>query len=257
MSPFNMRFIVSASIALIFSSCVVAQEIAVFGPPTVAYEGQRTLVTSDASVVQIVHSKPGKSRSETMLDGQTVIQIWRDDLEKLWSISPDQGIAMEVSYGTDQARSPLDGFDEQTSILEKRYIGKETVNGVMTDHHYMRSTVSGGGVTSGDVWTTPENILVRMRMTQTSPGDPAQQISYDLTGLRLTYQPDELFEIPAGYQVVSMASGGISPAFAGVGDYAGDVAKDASQEAKNEADRQVRNKVRSKTAKAVRKILPW
>jgi hypothetical protein len=257
MSPFNKRLIVSASVALIFGSTAMAQEIAVFGPPTVAYEGQRTLVTSDASIVQIVHSKPSKNRSETVLDGQKVIQIWRDDLEKLWSISPDQGIAMEASYGSDQAMSPLGGFDEQTSILEKRFIGKETVNGVMTDHHYMSSTISGGGVTKGDVWTTSENVLIRMRMVQTSPGEPAQQISYDLTGLRLTYQPDELFEIPAGYQVVSMGAGGVPPVFGGVGDYAGNVAKDASQEAKNEADRQVRSKVRSETAKAVRKILPW
>ena len=258
MSSFYRRLVVSACAAGMLSSSAAAQEISVFGRPTVAYEGQRTLVTSEASLVQNVHSKPGKNRSETRIDGQTVIQIWRYDLQKLWSVSPEQGVAMEVPYGSDQARLPLDGFDDETRVLEKRFVGRESVNGVITDHHYMRSTVSGGGVTSGDVWTTSDNILVRMRMIQTSPGESAQQVSYDLNGLRLTYQPDDLFEIPAGYQVVSMgAAGGMPSVLGGVGDYAGDVATDASREAKNEADRQVRSKVKNETAKAVRKILPW
>tara|TARA_R110000787_G_scaffold279677_1_gene389948 strand:- start:34527 stop:35300 length:774 start_codon:yes stop_codon:yes gene_type:complete len=257
MSLFSRFLFTTACLAAVTNTPALAQEISVFGPPLVAYEGHRTIVTSEANIAQTVHSKPGKNRSEMHMDGQSVIQIWRDDLKTLWSISPDQGIAMEFPYGSEQTQSPLDSFDEQTTVLEKRYIGKETVNGVITDHHYMRSTMSGGGTTSGDVWTTPENVTVRMRMTQISPGEAAQQISYDLTGLRVTHQPDELFEIPAGYQVMSMGAGGLPSVVGGVGGYAGDVANDAAQEARHEADRQVRYKVRNETAKAVRKILPW
>ncbi len=234
-----------------------AQEIAVFGPPTVSYQGQRVIVTNEASLSQTVYSKPGKNRTEMVMEGQTLVQIWRDDLQTMWSISPDQGFAMEIPFGAEQAKSPLDGLDEQTAILEKRYIGKETVNGVMTDHHFLRSSVSGGGTTSGDVWTTPENITVRMRMMQVEPGQAAENISYDLTGLQRSFQPDALFEVPAGYQVMSMGAGGMPGVLGAAGTYAGDVAGDATDSAKNEADRQVRGKVRNEAAKAVRKIFKW
>jgi hypothetical protein len=234
-----------------------AQEIAVFGPPTVSYQGHRTIVTNEASLSQTVHSKPGKNRTEMTMEGQTVIQIWRDDLQTLWSISPQQGFVMEIPFGADQAKSPLDGLDEQTAILEKRLIGRETVNGVVTDHHFLRASVSGGGTTKGDVWTTPENITVRMRMTQVEPGQRDELISYDLNGLQRSFQADELFEVPAGYQVMSMGGGGMPKVFGAAGGYAGDVAGDAADTAKNEADRQVRGKARNEAAKAVRKIFKW
>ncbi|MFH1518471.1 MAG: hypothetical protein ABIH17_11400, partial [Pseudomonadota bacterium] len=101
------------------ASQVEAQEIAVFGPPTVSYQGQRTIVTNEASLSQTVYSKPGKNRTEMTMEGQTMIQIWRDDLQTLWSISPQQGFAMEIPFGADQAKSPLEGLDEQTADLEK------------------------------------------------------------------------------------------------------------------------------------------
>lgn len=253
----TMATAATAFCLLAVASPAEAQEIAVFGPPTVSYQGQRTIVTNEASLSQAVYSKPGKNRTEMTMDGQTVIQIWRDDLQTLWSISPQQGFAMEIPFGADQAKSPLDGLDEQTAVLEKRFIGSEKVNGVMTDHHFLRATVSGGGTTSGDVWTTPENITVRMRMTQVEPGQRAENISYDLNGLQRSFQADQLFEVPAGYQVMSMGSGGMPSVFGAAGGYAGDVAGDAADTAKNEADRQVRGKARNEAAKAVRKIFKW
>ena len=89
-----------------------AQEIAVFGPPTVSYQGQRMIVTNESSLSQAVHSKPGKNRTEMVVEGQTIIQIWRDDLQTMWSISPEQGFAMEIPFGAEQAKSPLDGLDD-------------------------------------------------------------------------------------------------------------------------------------------------
>jgi len=234
-----------------------AQEMAVFGPPIVSYQGQRTIVTDEGSVNQIVHSKPGKTRTEMTEKGQTVIRIWRDDAQTMWSMSPDEGIATEIPFGAEQAKSPLVGLGEQTAVLEKRFIGRETANGVLTDHHFVRASVSGGATTKGDVWTTPENITVRMRMTQVEPGQRAENISYDLNGLQRSFQTDELFEVPAGYQVMSMGGGGVPDVFGAAGGYAGDVAGDAADTAKNEVDRQVRGKARNEAAKAVRKIFKW
>jgi len=248
---------VAAFCLLAAASPARAQEISVFGPPTVSYQGQRLIVTDEASLSQMVYSKPGKNRIEMTMEGQTLVQIWRDDLQTMWTLSPEQGVAMEIPFGAAGAHLPMEGFDEQAAILEKRFIGKEAVNGVMTDHHFLRATLSGGGTTSGDVWTTQENITIRMRLTQVEPGERAETVSYDLNGLRLAFQADELFEVPAGYQVMSMGTGAMPGAVTAAGDYAGDVAEDAANAARNEADRQVRGKARSEATRAVRKLFKW
>jgi Domain of unknown function (DUF4412) len=177
--------LVCASLALFPAlSSVSAQEIAVLGPPTVSYEAQRTITTNEMSLIQEVHSKPGKNRSEMTMQGQQVIQIWRDDQKMLYSLSPQQGVAVAIPYGNDMAKSPLADFDEETAVLEKRFIGKETVNGMRTDHYFIKASSSGGAVTNGDFWTTPEKIAVRMRMKLTTPGEPEQDVSIDLIGLK-------------------------------------------------------------------------
>ena len=245
--------IISAS----FSSMTVsAQEISVMGPPTVSYEAQRSIITQDVSLIQSVHSKPGKNRSEMSISGQEVIQIWRDDLSMVYSLSPQQGVAMAIPYGSDKLDTTIAGFDRDTAVLEKRYIGKETVNGVSANHYYIKASSSGGGTAMGDVWTTPENITVRMRMKVKTPGDPQQDVSLDLIGLRITHQPDVLFEVPDGYQVMD-ASGMEGSIMGSVSGYAGDVANEAGNSAVREADRRVRNKANQEAAKAVRKILKW
>jgi len=237
-------------------SSVSAQEIAVLGPPAVSYEAQRTITTNEMSLIQQVHSKPGKNRSEMTMQGQQVIQIWRDDQKMLYSLSPQQGVAMAIPYGNDRARSPLADFDEETAVLEKRFIGKETVNGMRTDHYFIKASSSGGAVTNGDFWTTPEKIAVRMRMKLTMPGEPEQDVSIDLIGLKISDQPDALFEVPEGYQVMSM-DGMQTGIFGSVTDYTGDVANQAAEAAAREADQQVRNKANQEAGKLVRKIFKW
>lgn len=257
MLRFTIASAATAFCLLVLVGQADAQEISVFGPPTVSYQGQRTMVTNEASLSQLVYSKPGKNRTEMTMEGQAVIQIWRDDLQMVWSILPQQGFAMEIPFGAEQARSPFADLNEQTMVVEKRFIGRETMNGVMTDHHFLRATVSGGGTTSGDVWITPENITVRMRMTQIEPGQRAENISYDLNDLQRTFQADHLFEVPPGYQIVSMGQGRTPNVFGAAGGYAGEVAGDAADTAKNEVDRQVRGKARDEATKAVRKIFKW
>ena len=233
----------------------MAQEIAVLGPPTAAYEAQRTIVTNDMSLLQTVHSKPGKNRSETSIEGQDVIQIWRDDLKTLYSLSPQQGVAMAIPYGSDQAHSALSEFDQDTTVLEKRFIGRETVNGVKADHYFLKATSSGGAISSGDVWATAGGITVRMRMKLTQPGEPVQAVGLDLTGLTLADQPDSLFEIPSGYQTLSM--GGMPTIAGSASGYTADVANDAADAAKREADRKIRGKAEQEATNLVRKIFKW
>ena len=75
-------------------------------------------------------------------------------------------------------------------------------------------------------------------------------MNYDLRDLAIGPQPDALFEVPAGYQLVSMGNPGMSA----MGGYMGSLAEDAKNTAANETDRQVRNTVREETSKAIGRL---
>ncbi len=251
-----MKALLAASGMILVASQSEAQEFSILGGPTVAYQGERTITTSDVSMVQTVYAKPGKGRYETVMEGMQIVQIWRDDLNLIWSLTPGQNFAISIPYGSEQASSPFAALEDQSVTIEKRLIGTEAVNGVQASRYFVTSTGSNGGGATGHVWMTPQNITVRMRMQYSEPGEAAGDLHFDLTGLVITDQPDSRFELPDGYQVMSM--GAATPSVAGMmGDYAGDVAQDATDEAVAEADRNVRGKARSEARKAVRKILKW
>lgn len=89
-----------------------------------------------------------------------------------------------------------------------------------------------------------------------APGEPQQDVSIFLIGLKTSDQPDALFELPEGGQVMSM-DGMQTGIFGSVTDFAGDVAHQAAEAAAREADQQVRNKATQKAGKLVRKIFKW
>lgn len=264
----TMKSLLAAGALMIAGTTAQAQEIAMFGQPTSPYQGQRTFTTGDTTFAQTIYSKPGKTRTEMNMEGMQIIQIWRMDKQVIWSLMPQQNMAVEMGFGSDQAASPLDQFkQDETTKVEMRLIGRDDVNGVTANRYYISGTDENGTKLDGHVWNTAQNITVRMRMKNTSPGSAPEEFNYDLTNLQLRDQPDSLFEVPAGYQVMSMGAGfpGMAPGMTGpenglgggLGDYAGDVAKDAKDEAVREADRQVRGKARDEARKAIRKVLPW
>ncbi|MBY9068167.1 hypothetical protein K1X12_14745 [Hyphomonas sp. WL0036] len=234
----------------------LAQEFALTGSPTVSYQGQRTLSAGGEVINQTVYSTRGKSRYEMVLEDTEVVQIWRDDLDVIWSISPRQNFATSIPYGSEQAGSAFSTIENYAEKAELKLVGTETINETFARRYKMNHVDGDGGATAGDVWVSPENITIRMRITHTLPGKHPDPIHYDLTNLILTDQPDYLFELPPGIQVFPM--GTVAPGLAGMaGGYAGDVATDAKDAALGEADRTVRAKARSEARKAVGKIFDW
>lgn len=252
----SIKALLAASGMMLVANQAEPQEFSILGGPTVAYQGQRTITTSDVSMVQTVYAKPGKGRYETVMEGIHIVQIWRDDLNLLWSLTQGQNLAVSIPYGSEQANSPFADLEDQSVSIEKRFIGTESVNGVQANRYYVISTGSDGGGASGHVWMTPHNITVRMRMQYNDPGQSPGELHFDLNGLVIADQPDSLFELPHSYEVMSL--GAATPSVAGMmGGYAGDVARDATDAAAAEADRNVKEKARKEARKAVRKILNW
>lgn len=227
-----------------------SQEIAVLGSPTVDYEGERTIATSDVTLVQDFYSTSGKTRTETVMQGQETIQIWDQDQQRIIMLIPSQRMATEIDFATATQQSPISDLDEGTVILERRSEGTEQVNGIQAEKTYISARMSTGETMSGWVWGTPQNIVVRMRLTMTQADGRTQTMNYDLRDLAIGPQPDALFEVPAGYQLVSMGNPGMSA----MGGYMGSLAEDAKNTAANETDRQVRNTVREETSKAIGRL---
>lgn len=245
-----------------------SQEIAIFGQPTSPYQAERTFTTEGTTITQQVYSSPGKTRTEMTVDGMQVIQIWRTDRNLIWSLMPRERMVIEFALSSEQVNSPLDRYiDESELRFEKRLMGPDNVDSVSANRYFISGTVSDGSKTEGYVWTTPENITVRMRLTGSAPSEADRDFNYDLTDLVIQDQHSSLFEVPSDYQVMAMGASdpGVTDRLPGaegeagnpVGDYAGDVARDAADEAVREADRQVRRKAGDEARKAVRKVLPW
>lgn len=263
-----LKSLVALGILLAAGNAARAQEIAIFGQPTSPYQAERTFTTEGTTLTQRVYSSPGKTRTEMSVDGMQIIQIWRTDRNLIWSLMPRERMAIELAPGSDQVTSPLDPYSNESDLrFEKRLMGPDTVNGISANRYFISGTASDGSKTEGDVWTTPQNITVRMRLTGRAPGEADRNFNYDLADLVLRDQHESLFEVPSDYQVMTMGMGypGMTGQLPGaedaegnpVGDYAGDVARDAAGEAVREADRQVRRKAGDEARKAVRKILPW
>lgn len=263
-----LKSLLALGILLAAGHAARAQEIAIFGQPTSPYQAERTFTTEGTTTTQQVYSSPGKTRTEMTVDGMQVIQIWRTDRNLIWSLMPRERMAIELALGSDQVNSPLDQYSDESGMrFEKRLMGPDNVNGVSAKRYFISGTASDGSKTEGYVWTTPQNITVRMRLTGSAPGEADRNFNYDLTDLVIQDQHASLFEVPSDYQVMSMGTGypGMPAQLPGaedeegnpVGDYAGDVARDAAGEAVREADRQVRRKAGDEARKAVRKVLPW
>lgn len=255
----SFKNLLAAGIMIASGTTAGAQEIVMLGQPASSYQGERTFSSGSSGepgITQAFFSKPDKTRAEMTVEGMQVIQIWRQDKEVVWSLMPQRGMAVEIPFGSEQAASPLDTLQEDGVTFESRLVASENVNGVAANRYYVSGKSEDGSLSEGHIWTTRENITVRIRMTNSSPGYPPQEFHYDLTNLVVKDQPDFLFEVPASYQAIS--TGSAMPGFgAAIGGYAADVANDASNEATREADRQIRGKALDEARKAVRKVLPW
>lgn len=251
-----MKTMIAAISAFLLAGVALAQEIALTGLPTASYQGLRTLSANGEVINQTVYSTPGKSRYEMVMENTEMVQIWRDDLDVIWSISPQQNFAISIPYGSEQAGSAFSTLERHAEKAELKLVGTETVNGVLARRYKMNHVDADGGTAAGDVWVSPENITIRMRITYTAPGSRPEPFEYDLTNLILAGQPAYLFELPPGIEAMPM--GTVPPGLAGIaGDYAGDVAADAKDAALGEVDRTVRAKARSEARKAVGKIFDW
>lgn len=172
--------------------------------PQVEYSADTMLETAEVSMQGHVNFTPTRERREMVMGsgGEKIIMITRQDKKVAWTLMPSEKMYMELSL--DEAKSKDEGDTSQYKI-EQTIVGPETVNGVATTKSKIIMTGPNGEKMGGFMWTTKENIVVKMDAIAVDKKDK-HRFKTELTNLKVGPQDPALFEPPADYQKMSMPS---------------------------------------------------
>jgi outer membrane lipoprotein-sorting protein len=110
---------------------------------------------------------------------------------------PAQMMYMEMQSGGRQDMAPVDP-DEIDKLGDKKYLGKEKVNGYMCSKY--RYTLHGKSSGTAIYWISKKlNFPIKMKVDETSGG-----ITMEFRNIQEKTVPASLFNIPDGYQKMSM-----------------------------------------------------
>ncbi len=141
--------------------------------------------------------KEGNFRQEMMMGGQKQITIFRKDKGVVWVLMPAQMMYMEMQAGSRQNMASVDP-DEIDKIGQKKYLGKEKVNGYMcSKYRYTFHDKSSG---TAIYWISDKlNFPIKMKTEGTSGS-----MSMEYRNIQEKTVSASLFNIPDGYQKMSM-----------------------------------------------------
>lgn len=151
---------------------------------------------SEMSVPGMVYYSNGNERREMEMMGHKTITIRRGDI--VLTLIPSQRIYMENRFDEQQDdKNPIDLLHDDGVVLTK--LGREMVNGVMTDKYRMKVTEPEVEPMQGFLWLLDESIPIRVDGEMLEDGVQSHFV-IDMTDIRFATQPDSLFKIPAGSQ---------------------------------------------------------
>ena len=169
-------------------------------PPQVEYSADSLIETAEVSMKGRIHYTPMRERREMVMGsgGDKMITIMRQDKKVAWTLMPSEKMYMEASIAQAKAKDDLSSYK-----IEQTVIGPETVNGVSTTKSKIIMTGPKGEKMGGFMWTTRENIVVKMDAIAI---EKKQKHRYktELTNLKVGKQDPKLFEVPAGYEKMSI-----------------------------------------------------
>jgi len=141
--------------------------------------------------------KGGNFRQEMMMGGQKHITIFRKDKGLVWVLIPAQMMYMEMQEGSRQNMAPVD-LDAIDKMGEKKYLGKEKVNGYMCSKY--RYTLHDKSSGTAIYWISEKlDFPVKMEMD----GQSGHMVM-EYKNISEKTVPASLFNIPDGYQKMSM-----------------------------------------------------
>jgi hypothetical protein len=128
--------------------------------------------------------------------GQTITVV-RPDKKVVWVILPRERTYMELPL---KARLPGQFIQMPPDAVQKRPLGKETINGYETEK-YQVSVHSGEGLEFQNIWVAPKlGMPVKLVVER-------RHFSVEYRDIREGKQAARRFELPAGYQKLASPAG--------------------------------------------------
>ena len=171
-----MRCCAAFWLALVLASGPAAADS--WPTPAAAYQATRVMDTGGMQMSGRLFHDRGKERWEVEMQGMTQVMILRPDLDKMFMLMPEMNMAMEMPFAFG-ANIPS---PERHAGNEPEVVGQEVIAGEETTKYKFE----------GD-----DGITLR------TEGSSAQgSFAMHLDGLDRGDQPADLFELPAGVQVM-------------------------------------------------------
>lgn len=169
-------------------------------PPQAEYSADTVIETAEMSMKGRVHYTPTRERREMVMGsgGDKMISIMRQDKKLIWTLMPAEKMYMETQNTENKAKDDLSGYK-----IEQTVVGQETVNGVSTTKSKIVMTGTKGEKMGGFMWTSKENIVVKIDAIAIDKKQK-HRFKTELTNLKVGKQDPKLFEVPAGYQKMSI-----------------------------------------------------
>ncbi len=175
-----------------------------FSAVNVEYSADRYMGTEENTMMGKVYYSPGKERNE--LNAGEHVTIMRMDKKLMWMLMPKDKMYMEHKFGEGKRQ---EGDFRQCDIRQTD-AGDETINGVRTKKKTIDVSCPDREKFSGTIWTTGENIVMKMEAAEKGGGSKGKAFRMELKNLKIGKQDPKLFEIPPGYGKMEIPSmGGI------------------------------------------------
>lgn len=178
----------------IFTSLFVIAFILISFHRAYAFEFSADQITkhNGEGITSKIYMKDKKFRIE--LKEQPGCTIMRQDKNVVWIVMPEEKSYMEMSFDPTQKPRVDDKF---TGEISRKLIGSENINGHTSDK-YEVTYKEGNKVQKVYQWIAKDiNFPIK-----TSAIDGSW--SSEFKNIKMDKQPDNLFEVPSGYQKMSM-----------------------------------------------------
>ena len=137
--------------------------------PEIGYVATRVIETGKQRIEQrYFHRDARVQRMETQLQGQASVIILRADQNLVWTVMPQQRMAMQIGMGSAAARQMVQELPDAEGMSEVQREGREDVNGVPATRYRITQTDQEGRATQGRLWVSDHGIALRMRIDSRS-----------------------------------------------------------------------------------------
>ncbi|MBI5675706.1 MAG: DUF4412 domain-containing protein [Nitrospirae bacterium] len=195
----RLKGIVTALVVAIIFAVTAWASDKTFQETDIEYSADEQMETEDMAMQAKVYHAPGKERREQDMSGMQQIMIMRRDKSVVWMLMPDQKMYMEMKMG----QGKEDTADLKDYTIEYSVVGEEVINGINTTKNKVIVTDKKGNKFGGFMWVSKEGIMVKMDTVSKVEGSK-MRVKMERKNIKIENQNPKLFEIPSGYNKMSM-----------------------------------------------------